>query len=180
MHAASTIRFSGALEKAGGSPAILPLPRTARVTLPEGGEVTVEGVINTYPFQAVLEAAGARGLRLRVSRIMLAGAHAHVGDVAAVELTRVGKELETRVPAELRSALAAAPRARAMWEKTTPLARRDWVLWIITGKLAETRRIRVAKGCDMLASGKRRICCFPGLNWLMKAGASSRKRSRTR
>jgi hypothetical protein len=83
-----------------------------------------------------------------------------------VEITRAGEEPELRVPLELRQALAAAPRAQAQWAAITPRARRDWILWITSGRLLETRRIRIGKACSMLASGKRRVCCFGGLNWL--------------
>jgi hypothetical protein len=48
------------------------------------------------------------------------------------------------------------------------MARREWVLFIGTGKLEKTRGDRIKKACDMLASGKKRVCCFPGLNWLTK------------
>ncbi len=71
-----------------------------------------------------------------------------------------GKESEPRVPADLRAALAAAPRAKAQWSDLTPIARRDYVSWIDGAKQVETRRRRVERTCDMLAKGKRRPCCF--------------------
>src|SRR6202008_3646491 len=61
----------------------------------------------------------------------------------------------------LRKALAAAPPgARKVWSDTTPLARRDWIHWIVSAKQAETRARRIRTACDMLAKGKRRPCCF--------------------
>ena len=47
-----------------------------------------------------------------------------------------------------------------MWSEITPIARRDWIQWITSGKRAETRALRIDKACDMLAKGKRRPCCF--------------------
>jgi uncharacterized protein YdeI (YjbR/CyaY-like superfamily) len=70
------------------------------------------------------------------------------------------EELEPRIPADLRKALTAAPEARAVWSDITPIARRDWVLWITSAKQAETRARRINNACDMLAGGKRRVCCF--------------------
>ena len=64
------------------------------------------------------------------------------------------------MPVDLRKALAEAPAARAQWSSLTPVARRDWIHWITSGKKAETRKRRLATACDMLASGKRRACCF--------------------
>jgi uncharacterized protein YdeI (YjbR/CyaY-like superfamily) len=80
------------------------------------------------------------------------------------------KMKETSVPADLRKALVGAPLALAQWKDITPIARRDWILWMISGKKAETRKIRIKKACSMLASGKRRVCCFGGIKWLMKNG----------
>ncbi len=65
------------------------------------------------------------------------------------------------VPPVLQAALAGAPvKAREVWEDITPIARRDWIHWITSGKKAETRVKRVQTACSMLASGKRRACCF--------------------
>ncbi len=73
------------------------------------------------------------------------------------------------MPADLRRALAAHPRAQKTWDDITPLARRDWILWLCSAKLAETRVRRIKKACSMLATGKRRVCCFGGINWLIKS-----------
>ena len=128
----------------------------------------VEGIINCYPFRMALESDGEEGHWLKVSEALREAAGAEIGEAVTVEITRVGEEAETRVPKEFSDALAKVPRAEAVWEKITPLARRDWILWIITAKQLETRASRIEKACDMLASGKRRVCCFGGLNWLMK------------
>src|ERR1700704_4851940 len=64
------------------------------------------------------------------------------------------------VPADLRKALAAAPLVEAVWKDLTPIARRDFILWIDSAKQLETRRRRIQRACEMLAEGKRRPCCF--------------------
>ncbi len=91
---------------------------------------------------------------------MRAGAGAEVGDVVTLEIISAGKEPEPRVPADLRKALAAAPKAQATWSDITPIARRDWIHWITSAKRSETRARRIDNACDMLAAGKRRVCCF--------------------
>ena len=58
------------------------------------------------------------------------------------------------------AAAGASAKARAAWSDITPVARRDWIHWMTSGKRAETRGIRIEKACDMLAKGKRRPCCF--------------------
>jgi uncharacterized protein YdeI (YjbR/CyaY-like superfamily) len=67
---------------------------------------------------------------------------------------------EPKVPADLRRALSAAPATTALWKALTPIARRDFIMWIDAAKQAETRRSRIARTCSMLADGKKRPCCF--------------------
>src|SRR5882762_8762830 len=174
----STIRFSARLlrpkatEKI-GSWTFLTLPKKVSAKLPSRGMTMVEGTINAVPFRAALEPNGKGSHWLRVNKTMHDAAGADVGDTVTVEITRAGEEPEIRVPMDLRKALAAAPLAHASWTDITPMARRDWIFSISTARQTETRRRRIEKACDMLASGKRRLCCFPGIKWLMKENAKS-------
>jgi len=174
----STIRFSAKLvrpkatEKT-GSWSILTLPKNASAKLPSRGMTMVEGTINGFPFRAALEPNGQGSHRLRLNQALRDAAGADAGDTVTVEITRTGEEPEIRMPLDLCQALAAAPLAQALWADITPMARRDWILWLSSGKLPETRRIRIEKACSMLAAGKRRVCCFGGLNWLRKDHASA-------
>ncbi|MCW0368614.1 hypothetical protein NB699_003597 [Xanthomonas sacchari] len=52
------------------------------------------------------------------------------------------------------------------------MARRDWIFWIGAGKQAQTRVKRIASTCDMLAAGKRRVCCFDRSGMYSKAFAA--------
>jgi hypothetical protein len=171
-----TIRFSAKLfrPKANGrtESCILALPKNLSAKLPSR-RMMIEGTINAFPFRAALEADGKGSHRLRVNKTMSDGAGADVGEIVTVEIARAGDEPEIRVPTDLRKALAAAPLAQAGWEDITPLARRDWIFSISTAKQPETRKRRIEKACDMLASGKRRLCCFPGIKWLMKDNAKA-------
>ena len=163
----STIRFSAKLFRPKateniGSWTLLTLPKNASAKLPSRGMTIVEGTINGFPFRAALEPNGKGSHWLRVSKAMHHAAGADAGDTVTVEITRAGEEPETRVPMDLRKTLAAAPLAQALWADITPIARRDWILWISSAKQPETRRSRIEKACAMLASGKRRVCCFGG------------------
>ena len=91
---------------------------------------------------------------------MREAAGADAGDVVTLEIVPSGEELEARVPADLRKALAAAPKARAVWSDITPIARRDRIHWITSAKRPATRVRQVDHACAMLAAGKRRVCCF--------------------
>ena len=67
-----------------------------------------------------------------------------------------------KVPADLRQALISDPAVRAMWEDITPLARNEWICWVTSGKLAETRDIRIKKALSKMRGGMRRPCCWAG------------------
>jgi hypothetical protein len=67
-----------------------------------------------------------------------------------------------KLPADLRKALAASPKALAAWESRTPLARNEWICWTISVKMAETRREHVARVRSELIEGMRRPCCWAG------------------
>lgn len=149
------------------------LPKTASAALPSRGTTMVEGAINAFPFRAALEPDGKGSHCLSVNETMRHAAGADDLDTVTVEITRAGDEPEMRVPADLRQALAAAPESQAGWEDITPLARRDWIFSITSAKQAETRARRIEKAVDMLASGKRRLCCFPGVKWIMRDNEKS-------
>jgi uncharacterized protein YdeI (YjbR/CyaY-like superfamily) len=121
----------------------------------------IEGTINGFAFQAMLEPDGQKSHWLKVERKLREAARAEAGDVVTLEIAPAAEEPEPKVPADVRKALAVAtPKARAVWSDITPNARRDWIHWITSAKQAETRTRRIKNACSMLASGKRRVCCF--------------------
>ena len=164
--AASKIRFSATLlwPKAAEKVAdwtFLTLPKEASSKLPARSMVSVEGALNGIHFRATLDPDGQGGHWLKVERKLREAAGAAAGDIVTLEIAPVAEEPEPSLPADLRKALAAAPpKAREVWSDITPVARRDFIHWITSGKRAETRVKRIETACDMLAKGKRRPCCF--------------------
>jgi hypothetical protein len=161
----SNIRFKAKLLRPaeppnGSSWTFVILPRHASAKLPTRGMTTVKGIINGHPFRATLEPDGQKSHWLKVNTKMREAAGVEVGDVVPLEILSVGKEPEPRIPVDLRKALAAAPEARPVWSDITPIARRDWIHWITSAKQSETRARRIHNACEMLAAGKRRVCCF--------------------
>lgn len=67
-----------------------------------------------------------------------------------------------KMPEDLRIVLSGASTARTVWEDITPLARNEWICWVISGKKAETRSIRIKKALSKLKGGVRRPCCWAG------------------
>lgn len=66
------------------------------------------------------------------------------------------------VPADWREALLATPTAYTLWEDITPLARNEWICWILDAKKQETRERRIEVGLSKLKGGMRRPCCWAG------------------
>jgi hypothetical protein len=160
-----TIRFKARLLQPatagkGGTWSFFVLPRNASAKLPTRSMTTVRGTLNAAPFRATLAPDGNGSHWLKVSRKLREAARADVGDIVSLQIAPTGSEPSPRVPADLRKALAAAPKAGALWPTLTSIARRDWILWITSAKTPETRARRVRNACQMLGTGKRRICCF--------------------
>lgn len=149
--------------------AFLVLPRDASEKLPRRGRTTVVGTINGHHFHATLEPDGQLSHWLRVSRELYEAVGAAVGDSVTLELTGVKKEPEPDVPADFQKALAASPDANKVWNATTTIARVDWIHWITSAKQLKTRAKRIGDACDMLASGKKRVCCFDQSGYYSKA-----------
>ncbi|MGH7764341.1 MAG: YdeI/OmpD-associated family protein [Candidatus Dormibacteraceae bacterium] len=66
------------------------------------------------------------------------------------------------VPADLRRVLIANPKVLAIWEDLTPLARNEWICWVLWPKRAETRNQHIERLRTELLEGKRRPCCWLG------------------
>jgi len=162
----SSMRFKAKLlqpaeSSKAGSWTFLVLPKSASAKLPSRGMMAIEGTINGFAFQATLEPDGQKSHWLKVDRKLSEAARAEAGDIVTLEIAPAAKEPEPEVPADLKKALAtAAPKTRALWSDITPIARRDWIQWITSGKQIETRARRIKNACSMLAGGKRRPCCF--------------------
>ncbi len=142
---ASKIRFSATLFRPVATAkavtwTFLILPNEASAKLPSRSMTSVHGTFNGVAFQATLEPDGQGSHWLKVDRKLREEAGAEAGDVVTLEIAPVAEEPEPTVPADLRKALAAAPpEARKVWSDITPIARRDWIHWIVSAKQAETR-----------------------------------------
>ncbi|MBH3426374.1 YdeI/OmpD-associated family protein [Pseudomonas alkylphenolica] len=149
--------------------AFVVLPKDTSEQLPRRGRTTVEGTLNGQPFQATLEPDGQLSHWLQISTALLEAAGAAPGDRVTLELAPVKQEPEPDIPPDFQEALAATPEARLVWESTTTLARVDWIHWITSAKQLRTRAKRIGDACDMLASGKKHVCCFDPSGYYSKA-----------
>lgn len=158
-----------AQSKGEGTWAFLLLPKDVSDSLPRRGRTSVEGTINGHVFQATLEPDGQLGHWMKLSEALQSAVSVEVGDLLAVELSPMKCEPEPEVPTDFAAALESAPEALRVWKDTTSLARLDWIHWITTAKQLKTRAKRISDACDMLAAGKKRVCCFDPSGFYSKA-----------
>ena len=67
-----------------------------------------------------------------------------------------------KLPADLKQKVASDPKALALWESLTPLARNEWICWVTFVKKEETRKEHVKRTVSELKEGMRRPCCWLG------------------
>ena len=68
------------------------------------------------------------------------------------------------VPTDLRKALLSDESVLERWNDLTPLARNEWICWVVSNKKAETRENHIERAVTELLQGKRRPCCWMGCN----------------
>jgi hypothetical protein len=164
--ASSSIGFSAQLLRPGGpdkgaSWTFLRLPEAASLQLPARSQVSVDGTFNGIPFRTTLEPDGQGGHWMKVRPELQEASAARPGEIAELIIAPVAIEPEPEVPDDVLDALRSAPpKAMATWLDITPIARRDWIKWIVSGKKAETRTKRIEVACSKMSAGNRRPCCF--------------------
>jgi len=66
------------------------------------------------------------------------------------------------LPKDLAIALSNADTAAELWQKLMPIARNEFICWVVDAKREQTRTKRIAIAVEQLLEGKRRPCCWPG------------------
>ena len=67
-----------------------------------------------------------------------------------------------KTPPDLQKALDSYKPMREAWNDITPLARNEWICWIISVKRPEKRKKHLERAREDLIKGKRRPCCWVG------------------
>lgn len=75
---------------------------------------------------------------------------------------KISNGIVHKVPPDLYKILASTPKALKTWEDITPLARNEWICWVISNKKVETRLDHLRRIKEDLVKGKRRPCCWVG------------------
>ena len=74
------------------------------------------------------------------------------------------------MPGDLRDALLANRAALAAWNDITPLARNEFICWVLDAKQKKTRERRIRRTQEELEEGMRRPCCWPGCSHRERTG----------
>lgn len=78
----------------------------------------------------------------------------------------IKKQIATGVfhslPLDLRKVLLSDDQVLLIWNSLTPLARNEWICWVISVKKAETRHEHLERVPVHLKEGQRRPCCWMG------------------
>lgn len=145
---------------------ILKLPEDASAKLPSRGMIMVAGTMNGIPFKTLLEPDGKYGQGIKPSHWfrpdakLLRNASAKAGDTVQVSLEPTKEWIEPEVPEDFKKTLTTSPKAEALWNDITPMARWDWIRWVRAVKTEETRQKHIEVALDKLNKGMRRPCCF--------------------
>jgi len=67
-----------------------------------------------------------------------------------------------KIPKDLETALLSSGKLSHTWNNLTPLARNEWICWVIFVKKSETREKHLKRLREDLLAGKRRPCCWGG------------------
>jgi hypothetical protein len=157
----ASLRFKARIESVGpGESAAwvsLDLPLKVSAKLPSRGTVPIAGRINGFPFRTSVMPDGKGSHSMMVNKAMREGGKVDPGDEVTVVFDVDTSSREPDTPTDLRKAIAASAKAKAMWADITPRSRGEWVEHVEDAKKAETRARRIAKTVERLASGDRRV-----------------------
>lgn len=78
------------------------------------------------------------------------------------KIRKIADGVVHKMPADLRKILISSPSALAAWENITPLARNEWICWVVSVKKQDTRRQHIQRTVTELKEGMRRPCCWIG------------------
>jgi hypothetical protein len=145
------------------------LPKRVNGLLPRRGRITVNVTVNGYSFQTMLEPDGKLSHWCRLESRVLQEASIAIGDELEFKIEPLPAEPVPKPPKDFAKALKENPSAKRVWDSATPIAQVDWIHWIESSKQTKTREERIERACEMLESGKKRVCCFDPSGYYSKA-----------
>lgn len=124
------------------------------------GRMTAVVTIGKSQFEALMEPDGELGHWFEIPVAELENSNVEVGDDVTIALEVPATQPAPDLPPHFSKLLMANADALESWERTTTLARIDWVHWMESAKQEDTQLKRASDAIDMLSKGKKRVCCF--------------------
>jgi hypothetical protein len=138
----------------GSSVAALSAPFSVEKIFGTKARVPVRGTINGFPFRSSLSPmAGCH--RMVVNKAIREGAGVKAGDKVSVVLERDEAPRVVEVPPALKKAMTQNKTAHNKWKTLSYTHQKEMAMSIRDVKQEETRRRRLAKVMDVLASDKK-------------------------
>jgi uncharacterized protein YdeI (YjbR/CyaY-like superfamily) len=77
-------------------------------------------------------------------------------------MQKISSGVVHKIPTDLQKSLTVSKKLCELWNGLTPLARNEWICWVISVKKLETRKNHINRLCADINNGKRRPCCWAG------------------
>ncbi|SHH89776.1 YdeI/OmpD-associated family protein [Clostridium grantii] len=138
---------------------IFRIPESCSAKFSSRGMVMIEGTINGVDFHTELEPDGAGSHWFRVSDNLWEKANLKLGVIAKISIKPLELWPEPELPVDLKNALKLC-KLENQWDTITTKAHWEWIRWIRSTHNPQTSEKRIKTLCSMVASGKKRPCCF--------------------
>ncbi len=66
------------------------------------------------------------------------------------------------LPTDIQTELRKNSKALSAWRSITPIARNEFICWVVSAKQDKTRTRRIQRTVEELNEGQRRPCCWVG------------------
>lgn len=140
----------------GGASLRMQIPFSVEEAYGTRGRVAVKARFGKTEFRTSLLPNGDGTHYLMVNRDMQTAGGAGANQTVSVTLSRDAAGEDLVVPGDLAAAVAKNKLAARNFAELPPSARRLYVRWVESARLAQTRAGRIASAVKMLAAGKRR------------------------
>jgi uncharacterized protein YdeI (YjbR/CyaY-like superfamily) len=77
-------------------------------------------------------------------------------------MNKISQGVAHKIPKDLNDAISYSNKTIELWNSLTPLARNEWICWVISVKKIETRESHIKRLVEDISKGKRRPCCWAG------------------
>ena len=77
-------------------------------------------------------------------------------------MKKIPKNVIHQTPKDMKDVFISSQKLHNIWNNLTPLARNEWICWVISVKKQETREKHIKRLSEELVKGKKRPCCWAG------------------